>query len=412
MASVRLIKPSSWSFARLTDHVREFHPRTEVQLNGGKVGETGGSRLLLARRLRELREQQWPGIKVTQAHLARAISADRSVSVPLISSWESATNPRIPPVHRLEAYATFFATTRSMDGAEPRLLGDAELTDQERAVKDDLNKELLRLRAGALGGTSLPSATLPPPSVKEEEEENIASLNAGYWRFGDGRPITIVCANVPDEMLSRIPYSDPEDPDYVALYAFADLDAFVELHGHIRAANPGSHVFFRTTGQLVSDDYTTHFVSLGGADWNKVTASLFARLSMPVVQVADWTVPDGQYFEVAEGGGAPVRHRPFVDRSGDKKILREDVALFARARNPFNQRRTVTVCSGMYAGGTFGAVRALTDTRFRDRNTRYAQERFGDCDAFCILTRVGVENGVPLTPDWTLPEYRLFEWET
>jgi hypothetical protein len=234
---------------------------------------------------------------------------------------------------------------------------------------------------------------------------------SGYWRFPDARPITIVCADVPAEMLARIPYSRPEDPDYVALYAFADLDAFVELHGHIRAANPGSHVFFRTTSQLTSDDYTTHFVSLGGADWNKATASVFARLSMPVLQVADWTAPDGQYFEVAEGGGVPVRHRPVVDRVGERKVLREDVALFARARNPFNQRRTVTVCSGMYAGGTLGAVRALTDTRFRDRNTRYAQERFGDCDVFCILTRVEVENGAPLTPDWTLPEYRLFEWK-
>lgn len=374
------------------------------------MGETVDSRLLLARRLRELREQQWPDIKVTQAHLARAFGADRSVSVPLISSYESATNPRIPPVHRLEAYATFFATTRSMDGAEPRLLGDAELTDLERAVKDDLRAGLLRLRAGALGATPIPSATPSPASVKEEEEENIASLNSGYWRFADGRPITIVCANVPDEMLSMIPYSDPEEPDYVALYAYADLDAFVELHGHIRAANPGSHVFFRTTSQLAPDDYTRHFISLGGADWNRATESVAARLSLPVTQVANWSVPDGQYFEVAEGGGEPERYRPVVDRIGDRRVLREDVALFARARNPFNRRRTVTICSGMYAGGTYGAVRALTDTWFRDRNTKYAQERFGDCEAFCILTRISVENGAPLTPDWTLPKNRLFEW--
>lgn len=374
------------------------------------MGEAVDSRLPLARRLRELRERQWPEIKVTQAHLARAFSADRSVSVPLISSWESGTNPKIPPVHRLEAYAMFFATTRSMDGAEPRLLGDAELTDLERAVKDDLNRELLRLRAGALGATPLPTATPSPASVKEEEEENIASLNSGYWRFPDGRPITIVCANVPDDKLSKIPYSNPEEPDYVALYAFADLDAFVELHGHIRAANPGSHVFFRTTSQLAPDDYTTHFISLGGADWNRATESVAGRLSLPVTQVADWELPDGQYFEVAEGGGKLGHYHPVVDRIGGRNILREDVALFARARNPFNHRRTVTICSGMYAGGTYGAVRALTDTRFRDRNTKYAQERFGDCEAFCILTRVRVENGSPLTPDWTLPEYRLFEW--
>lgn len=369
--------------------------------------ETSGSQQLLARRLRELREQQWPDIKVTQAHLAQAFSVDRSVSVPLISSWESASNPKIPPVPRLEAYATFFATTRSMDGGVPHLLGEAELTDGERAVRDDLSKELLRLRAGALGNVSPALSS----AVQTEEEENIASLNSGYWRFEDGRPITIVCAEVPPEMRARIPYSDPADPDYIALYAYADLDAFVELHGHIRAANPGSHVNFRTAPQLASDDYTTHVVLLGGIDWNYVTESVFNRLELPVEQVADWKTPDGQYFEV-DDGGTSRRFRPLLTQSGGKKVLREDVALFARAVNPFNRLRTITICNGMYAAGVFGAVRALTDTRFRDRNTRYAKERFNQCEAFCILTRVPIERGVPLTPDWTLAENRLFEWES
>lgn len=365
------------------------------------------SQQLLARRLRELREQQWPDIKVTQAHLAQAFSVGRSVSVPLISSWESASNPKIPPVPRLEAYATFFATTRSIEGEVPRLLGEAELTDSERAVRDDLSKELLRLRAGALGDVS-PALSA---AVKTEEEENIASLNSGYWRFEDGRPITIVCAQVPLEMRSRIPYSDPADPDYVALYEFADLDAFVELHGHIRAANPGSHVIFKTAPQLVSDDYTTHLVLLGGIDWNYATESVFDRLELPVDQVANWETPDGQYFEV-DDGIASRRFRPLLAKSGDRKVLREDVALFARAVNPFNRLRTVTICTGMYAGGTFGAVRALTDARFRDRNTRYAKDRFGQCETFCILTRVHIERGAPLTPDWRLEEDRLFEWES
>lgn len=374
---------------------------------GDQVVETSVSQQLLARRLRELRERQWPDIKVTQAHLAQAFSVDRSVSVPLISSWESASSPKIPPVPRLEAYATFFATTRSMDGGVPHLLGDAELTGSERAVRDDLSKELLRLRAGALGNVSPALST----AAKTEEEENIASLNSGYWRFEDGRPITIVCAQVPPEMRARIPYSDPTDPDYIALYAYADLDAFVELHGHIRAANPGSHVNFRTAPQLTSDDYTTHLVLLGGIDWNYATESVFTRLELPVEQVADWKTPDGQYFEV-DDGSASRRFRPSLAQSGGKKVLREDVALFARAVNPFNRLRTITICSGMYAGGTFGAVRALTDARFRDRNTRYAKDRFDQCEAFCILTRVRIERGAPLTPDWTLEENRLFEWES
>jgi hypothetical protein len=369
------------------------------------VVEASVSQLLLARRLRELREQRWPDIKVTQAHLAQAFSVDRSVSVPLISSWESASNPKIPPVPRLEAYAAFFSTARSMEGGVPRLLGEADLTDSERAVRDDLSKELLRLRAGALGNVSAAA----PSAVTTDEEENIASLNSGYWRFHDGRPITVVCAQLPAEMLARIPYSDPADPDYIALYAYADLDAFVELHGHIRAANPGSQVTFRTAPQLVSDDYTTHLVLLGGIDWNYATESVFSRLALPVEQIANWEAADGQYFEVKDGGGSK-RFRPMLTQSGDRKVLREDVALFARAVNPYNRLRTVTICNGMYARGTFGAVRALTDARFRDRNTRYAKDRFAQCEAFCILTRVRIERGAPLTPDWTLEENRLFEW--
>jgi hypothetical protein len=72
--------------------------------------------------------------------------------------------------------------------------------------------------------------------------------------------------------------------------------------------------------------------------------------------------------------------------------------------------RYVTICNGMYGSGTYGAVRALTDERFRDRNADYLRETFGNSEAFCILSRVTVETGRVLTPDWTLPETRLFEW--
>ena len=75
-------------------------------------------RQVLARRLRALREGRWPGRKVNQAQLAEALSGNgnRSVSVPLISSWESQTNPKVPPAARLQDIATFFASSRSFDG--------------------------------------------------------------------------------------------------------------------------------------------------------------------------------------------------------------------------------------------------------------------------------------------------------
>jgi Helix-turn-helix domain len=76
-------------------------------------------RLLLARRLRMLREEHWPGMKVSQPQLARALGKGKPLSAALISSWESQTNPAIPPLPHLHAYATLFATRRSFGGTGP-----------------------------------------------------------------------------------------------------------------------------------------------------------------------------------------------------------------------------------------------------------------------------------------------------
>ena len=166
----------------------------------------------------------------------------------------------------------------------------------------------------------------------------------------------------------------------------------------------------RPADQLTADDYTGHLIALGGVDWNEATSSVLDRLQLPVRQVSEWDREGGVYFEITEEGGGKVSHHPRLEQSGGRTVLREDVALFARAASPFNRKRSVTICNGMYGRGTYGAVRALTDERFRDRNMEYIQARFPDSEACCILTRVTVENGVTLTPDWTLPETRLFEW--
>ena len=207
-----------------------------------------------------------------------------------------------------------------------------------------------------------------------------------------------------------MPYTDPLDPDFIESYRYADLDALIELWGHLRAANPTSPVAYRSADQLGPDDYTGHLVSLGGVDWNVATSSVLARLQLPVAQVSEWDKEGGAYFEVTEEDGRKVPHRPLLEESGGRKILREDVALFARAVSPFNQKRFVTICNGMYGRGVLGAVRALTDERFRDRNREYIKAQFADSEAFCLLIRVTVENTLTLTPDWTLPETRLFEW--
>jgi hypothetical protein len=183
----------------------------------------------------------------------------------------------------------------------------------------------------------------------------------------------------------------------------------VELFGHLRATNPTSQINFRTVNKLAPDDYTTHLVTLGGIDWNTTTSLAIRKLGLPVRQVADWRTQGGQYFEVEESGTA-IKHRPVLEESDGHETLSEDVALFARAVNPFNRKRTITICNGMYGRGTYGAIRALTDKRFRDRNAEYVRSRFGGSDSYCILTRVRVVDGKTLTPDWTLDEFKLFEW--
>jgi hypothetical protein len=363
-----------------------------------------GPRQVLARRLRALREEHWPGRKVNQAQLAAALSgAGKPVSVPLVSSWESRTNATVPPAFRIQDIARFYASPRSFDGKVGRLLSPDELTAPERAAWEGLQQELTRLRSEALDA---PGAAPDPDTTHE-----IASpFGAGPYRFRPGDRITIVCGQLPEDKLEGMPYTDPLDPDFIAAYRYSDLDALIELFGHLRADNPANPIGFRTADQLSEDDYTGHLVSLGGVDWNVATSSVLARLQLPVRQANEWDKEGGAYFEVEEGDGRKVAHRPVLKESGGQKILLEDVALFAGAVSPYNRKRFVTICNGMYGRGSYGAVRALTDERFRDRNREYIQARFASSEAFCILTRVTVENTLTLTPDWTLPETRLFEW--
>jgi hypothetical protein len=390
-------------------------------------------RLLLARRLRALREEQWPDLKITQSQLGQALGGGKTLSVPLISSWESQTNPKIPPYYRLEAYAQLFATRRSFDSGTPRLIKPDDMEAAEREAMAELRQELGQLRIGAMraasglglgvpalvpasGGAGLADAGQPAPSAVPLDlveaarmDETAASLNTGPWRFRDGKTITLVCAQLPRDLSAADEYTDLNSPDYIQLYTFSELDALFELHGHLRAANPANQVDLRVADRLTPDEFTSHLVSLGGIDWNAATSTLLADLQLPVRQIANWgegSAADDVYFESDDG----QKFRPELDESDGKKILRFDVALFARAVNPYNKLRTVTICSGMYGRGTYGAVRALTDARFRDRNTRYVNSRFSNSSSYCIVTKVPVRNGSTITPDWTEDDFKLFEW--
>jgi len=371
-------------------------------------------RLVLARRLRALREDQWPDLKITQAQLAQALGGEKPLSVPLISSWETQASPKIPPLSGLDAYAALFATRRSFTGDVPQLIEAADMTDAERQAMAEIKRELTQMRAQAMGATTV----IGPEGYTGPEADRLgglaASLNSGLWRFADGDTVTVVCAQFPKKFRAVETYTDRNSPDYIELYTYSELDALFELFGHLRAANPVNQVDLRLADLLARDVYSSHLVTLGGIDWNGATLAVLNRLRLPVKQVANWGEDDPEdgdvYFEVTEQSGRKAQYRPEYTEVAGRRELVSDVALFVRARNPFNKERTVTICNGMYGRGTYGAVRALTDARFRERNGEYLQSRFGNSDSYCILTRVEVVNGATLTPDWTAEGTALFEW--
>jgi hypothetical protein len=348
---------------------------------------------VLGRRLRELRERQFPGVTITQRALGKALGGTKPVSPPAISSWEKGS--AIPAERWIAAYATIFSTGRSLEGESLRLLSNDELEPAEKAERDALQRELTSLRANALNVGQ--AGTAP----------DVATALGGSWHFGDGQPIRIVCAEVPGEQ--QDPRATPTHPmlAYGELYTFSSIDALFELHGHIRAANPRSEVRVLKAYEVESDDLASHLILLGGIDLNPLTRRTPRLLpSFPVRQISDTSDPRNAYFEVP-GNGEPTKYG--AELSEDELV--SDVGLLVRAPNPYNRKRTLTICNAMYSVGTWAVVRTLTDARFRDRNEEYLSERFAGQDTLSILMRILVLNGYEaVTPDWTVPENRLYEW--
>ncbi|MEV0587030.1 hypothetical protein [Nonomuraea sp. NPDC050310] len=307
-----------------------------------------------------------------------------------ISVWESVSNPAVPPAGHLRTYAAIFATPRSVQGRVIRPIPPADLTPEEARRYGELERELLELHRAATGQRS---ASGPR-----------AAAAVDPWEFADGGAVTIVCGGLSAKLRERMPYTDPDDPDYTDLYSWADPDSLVELYGHIREHNPGSTVNYRRSGHLASDDYASHLVLLGGPDFNDETRKVLRRMPMPVTLESSRATEEGPYYEVPGAG----RHHPVLIEEGS--VLLEDVACFYRGPNPYSPDRTLTICAGIYGRGTFGIVRALTDPSRRQGNARFLAERFAGQPAFGLLSRVLVEDNRTLTPDWTRPEFRLHEW--
>jgi len=435
----------------------------------------------LPARLRQLRAQQF-SVPVTQGQLARAMR----VSTPTISAWENGI--QVPPEDRLRSLALFYATSRSLEG--PSLLDVGALTKDEERVRRELIDELVQLReaqsgpsprrqSGALGGRFYyfpdglpvriigsrfsPYEVLPSPLTPEVVEAarrlrellgeaappGVDAALDELERYVDGvdilRDLVERAESRRDEiaepdwnLVARafrgggVQYADPLHPNAVHSLWNGDMDAVIELHGHIRAENPGSDVRWLLDADLSADDLPGgHVVILGGGpNYSPRPQSplgyFMRRLNLPIASTfpADDLEYGGRFILSLDDEGRPdvdgnnrEQFRPRFLADDEKRVLEHghpvleyDVALLARFPNPMNLAATVTICSGVFSRGTYGAVRTLTDSHLRARNEKYLDEHL-DVTNFWMLMHVPVfttaTGAQTVTPDLTRPFHRL-----
>jgi hypothetical protein len=331
--------------------------------------------------------EHWPDSKLTQAALATALGENVKLSPATVASWESRTAPKLPPRERVTAYAQFFATRRSL-GPPSALVPPDNFTPEEQAAYQTLLDKLLQLHSAARGGAV--------------SEEPIVARRS--WHFADPGPLTLVCAKLPRKEAGE--FADPGNPNYTQLAGFGDLDAMVELHGHLRAENPGMGVFYKAAPDVKADDLSGHIVIIGGIGWNDVMKRLIDLSRLPVRQEEDPTVKTGEIFLTQAGKGQQKYLPQWSPKTG---ALMEDVGLLVRMPNPLNSNRTITMCNGIHSRGVLGAARTLTDARLRESNEQYIARNFPD-NQFGILMRVQVIEGETLTPDFHTEGTVHYQW--
>jgi transcriptional regulator with XRE-family HTH domain len=331
--------------------------------------------------LRELRQSAG----ATQREVADALRVGETS----VSQYETG---KPVPESRLKDYATFLALRQA--GHRGPLLTEDGLTELQRSNRAEL---LTRLRAARGAGVDQPSVR---PDAESEQAKDVAT---DLWAFGSNEPIVIVVGRL-DDMTH--PYASQRDPNFTELMTYADLDALIEMHGHLRMRNPDSEIrFVRSDRFLEADQLSSHVVVLGGPGLNQTLEQLFEGTDLPVTQEEHPEVENGEVFYVH--GQDP--ELPIFTGLGTQRLT-GDICLFARLTNPFNTARTLTWCSGVYSRGVLGSVRLLTDAALRELNRDYLAQRFADAKQFAIMARVPVVSGRALTPDLHNEDARLYEW--
>jgi hypothetical protein len=337
----------------------------------------------LARMLRDMRESTWPDREVTQSQLAKALSSEGRVAGPTLSSWESLTNPKTPSVARVSAYARFFCTERSLEG-EPHLIPEDQLMAAELDRFRQRETQLLQL--------------LHP---EERKPQHIFHFDVG--------PVIVICPVAPEKVRGSL--AKEGDPNFTKLQQYGDLDALIELYGHLYRENPTLEISHKLASEVVPDDYGGHVILLGGIGWNKITRRIGTFLGkVPIKQIDVMDLPGGDIFQVEAADGVESFYYPESEEIGGRKELVADVAYIARLRNPFQFDRTLTICNGIHSRGVLGAVRCFTDAPVREHNEKYLADRF-PAGEFAMLLRVRVVGNKTLSPDLRDATARLYEWE-
>ena len=345
----------------------------------------------LADRLRALREREYR--RLTQEQLASAFGRKNST----VSSWEKPGPDRLPPPDQLAAYARLFCSSRSFASGNPRLLGDDELDDQERHREAELLTELLALRDEVQSA----GQTQPREAAVAADEES-----SSIWRFPDGAAITIVCSDAPER--DRPPYADPGHLNYTRFARYADLDALIAVHGHIKAYNPRSDVQIMTVNEFRAEDSETHVVIIGGkAADDPATRLLCSKLLLPKADEEKYKIEhktwNSHIFRLE-------RENQTFHALFDEDTLIRDIGVFARGNHPVGEDLTVTVCNGITSRGVHGAAlcfigsqRSSKDSQRRVRNERYVNEQLSGASTYCIFMNIQVLRGDAVAPDLSRP---------
>jgi transcriptional regulator with XRE-family HTH domain len=316
------------------------------------------------------------GHAVNQDRVAEALGLTSSS----ISSYEKGI--ATPPAKRLRDYAIFFSSRRWVEPGAPRTVSEDFLRPDEHQRFRQLQVELLRL------GRS--------PTTHD------------FWKFPDQARIRIACGRLNAD--EARPFGHPDNHNHMYLANAADIDSLFEMWGHLRRLNPTADVQYRLHG-LSSGDLQSHIVVLGNMALTQGEGRLLPNGSLPVRQVHTEGL-DGEVFEATLANGTTKVFGPaFADG-----LLSQDVGLLSRLPHPHYPELTLTVCSGVFTKGVFGAVRCLTDRDRRKLNADYLRETFGSEPAFALLMRVSVirDRATPprltvVSPDLRLASTRLFE---